>query len=52
MRQVHTLKGVVNTVGLAPTGKLLHVVEDFLEALLAAPILPPMRKVTSLLLIR
>jgi chemosensory pili system protein ChpA (sensor histidine kinase/response regulator) len=50
MRQVHTLKGVVNTVGLSPTGKLLHAVEDFLEALVAAPILPPLRKLTSLLL--
>jgi chemosensory pili system protein ChpA (sensor histidine kinase/response regulator) len=49
MRLVHTLKGVVNTVGLAPTGKLLHVVEDFLETLLAAPIVPPMRKVAGLL---
>jgi chemotaxis protein histidine kinase CheA len=49
MRLVHTLKGVVNTVGLGPTGELLHVVEDFLEALLAAPIVPPMRMVASLL---
>jgi chemosensory pili system protein ChpA (sensor histidine kinase/response regulator) len=50
MRHVHTLKGVVNTVGLSPTGKLLHAVEDFLETLVAAPILPPLRKVTTLLL--
>jgi chemosensory pili system protein ChpA (sensor histidine kinase/response regulator) len=49
MRLVHTLKGVVNTVGLNPTGQLLHAVEDFLETLLAAPILPPMRSVASLL---
>ena len=50
MRHFHTLKGVVNTIGLHPTGKLVHAVEDFLEKLLEAPILPPMRKVASLVL--
>ncbi|HEY5957834.1 MAG TPA: Hpt domain-containing protein, partial [Polyangiaceae bacterium] len=29
MRLVHTLKGVVNTTGIAPTGRTLHRVEDF-----------------------
>jgi chemosensory pili system protein ChpA (sensor histidine kinase/response regulator) len=49
MRHVHTLKGVVNTVGLAPTGEMLHHVEDLLEGLAEAPILPPMRAVATLL---
>jgi chemosensory pili system protein ChpA (sensor histidine kinase/response regulator) len=50
MRHFHTLKGVANTIGIHPTGKLVHALEDFLERLLEAPILPPMRKVASLLL--
>jgi chemosensory pili system protein ChpA (sensor histidine kinase/response regulator) len=49
MRHTHTLKGVVNTVGLAPTGEMLHRVEDLLEALMQAAILPPMRAVATLL---
>ncbi|HVR61311.1 MAG TPA: Hpt domain-containing protein [Polyangia bacterium] len=49
MRHIHTIKGVVNTVGLAPTGEMLHRVEDLLETLQAAPILPPMRAVATLL---
>ena len=50
MRHCHTLKGVVNTVGLTPTGEMLHRVEDLLETSLAAAILPPMRNVATLLL--
>jgi chemotaxis protein histidine kinase CheA/ActR/RegA family two-component response regulator len=50
MRLVHTLKGVVNTTGIAPTGRTLHRIEDFLEVLMNAPILPPMRAITSILL--
>lgn len=50
MRDVHTLKGVVNTIGLGPSGRELHVVEDFLEELLRAPMLPSLRAITSLLL--
>lgn len=49
MRHVHTLKGVVNTVGLGPTGEMLHRVEDLLEALSELAILPPMRAVATLL---
>jgi len=49
-RNYHTLKGAVNTAGLTPTGRELHLVEDFLEALRDRPILPSMRGVTSLLL--
>lgn len=48
-RLTHTLKGAVNTVGLSPTGKLLHVTEDFLDVLGKAPIMPPMRTVSSVL---
>ncbi len=50
MRHFHTLKGVVNTIGLQPTGKLVHALEDFLEKLQESPILPPMRKVATLVL--
>jgi chemosensory pili system protein ChpA (sensor histidine kinase/response regulator) len=50
MRHCHTLKGVVNTVGLAPTGEMLHKVEDLLEGLLAAAILPPMKALATLLI--
>lgn len=50
MRQHHTLKGAANSVGIAPTGRLLHRIEDLLEALLEAPFLPPMKEVASLLL--
>ncbi len=50
MRQHHTLKGAVNSVGIAPTGRLLHRIEDFLEALLEAPLLPSMKLVADLLL--
>ena len=49
-RNYHTLKGAVNTAGLSPTGRELHLVEDFLEALRDRPILPSMRGVTSFLL--
>ena len=49
-RHYHTLKGVVNTIGLGPTGKLLHCVEDFVETLIGAEILPAMRSVASFLL--
>lgn len=48
-RHVHTLKGAVNTVGLSPTGKVLHTAEDFLEELGKAAILPPMRTVAGIL---
>lgn len=47
---IHTLKGVVFTIGLGPTGKELHAVEDFLEGLQRAAILPPMRDVATFLL--
>lgn len=49
MRLVHTLKGAVNTVGLVPTGAVLHLVEDLLENLVEAPIVPSLRNVATLL---
>jgi chemosensory pili system protein ChpA (sensor histidine kinase/response regulator) len=50
LRTFHTLKGVINTIGLVPTGRILHRIEDLLETLLEAPILPPARSIASLLL--
>jgi chemosensory pili system protein ChpA (sensor histidine kinase/response regulator) len=50
MRHYHTLKGVVNTMGLTPTGAVIHRVEDFLEEILARAVVPSMRGVVSLLL--
>jgi chemosensory pili system protein ChpA (sensor histidine kinase/response regulator) len=50
LRQIHTLKGAANTVGLKPLGRMLHRVEDFIEELLEAAILPPLRGLASLLL--
>ena len=50
LRHQHTLKGVVNTMGLTPTGALIHRVEDFVEKLVETAILPSMRDVASLLL--
>ncbi len=49
-RLYHTLKGALNAVGLSPTGKTVHRLEDFLETMLEAPILPSMRDVANLLL--
>src|SRR5262249_42127089 len=45
LRHAHTLKGVVNTMGLTPTGAVIHRVEDLLEAILERPVLPSMRDV-------
>lgn len=49
LRLCHTLKGSVNAVGLTPTGAMLHEVEDFLEALQSAPIMPALRNVVGVL---
>ncbi len=48
-RLFHTLKGAVNSVGLAPTGKVLHEVEDFLERLGEAPVVPSLKNIANLL---
>lgn len=50
MRLTHTLKGAVNTIGLGPTGAILHRVETFLEGLIEATILPSMKAVATFLL--
>ena len=47
---LHTLKGIVNTMGMGPTGRALHRVEDFVEELVGASLLPAMRAVASFLL--
>jgi chemosensory pili system protein ChpA (sensor histidine kinase/response regulator) len=49
-RAVHTLKGAVSAVGLKPTATLLHQVEDFLEKLVEATILPSMKNVATFML--
>jgi chemotaxis protein histidine kinase CheA/ActR/RegA family two-component response regulator len=46
----HTLKGAVNAIGLRPTGDQVHRVEDFVEQLHRATIIPPLKGVTSVLL--
>jgi chemosensory pili system protein ChpA (sensor histidine kinase/response regulator) len=50
LRHYHTLKGVVNTMGLGPTGAVLHRAEDFLEEVIERPVLPSLRGIVSLLL--
>jgi chemosensory pili system protein ChpA (sensor histidine kinase/response regulator) len=50
LRGYHTLKGVVNALGLQPIGDQLHRAEDLLERLAASTILPPLRTITSVLL--
>ncbi len=49
MRAHHTLKGALYAVELTPVGKVVHHVEDFLERMLEASILPPMRNVANAL---
>jgi chemosensory pili system protein ChpA (sensor histidine kinase/response regulator) len=49
-REYHTLKGAVNTIGLVPTGRELHLVEDFLEEILERPMLPSMKALATFLL--
>ncbi len=46
----HTLKGVVNTLGLTPTGAMIHRIEDFLEEVLRRAVVPSVRAIASLLL--
>ncbi len=49
-RCMHTLKGACNTVGLAPTGRMLHQVETWLESLLEAPALPSLGSIVGVML--
>ncbi len=50
LRGYHTLKGVVNALGLQPIGDQLHRVEDLLERFTGSTILPPLRAITGVLL--
>ncbi|HEY0988859.1 MAG TPA: chemotaxis protein CheW, partial [Kofleriaceae bacterium] len=50
LRNYHTLKGVVNALGLWPIGDQLHKLEDLLEGLAGSSILPPLRAITGVLL--
>jgi chemosensory pili system protein ChpA (sensor histidine kinase/response regulator) len=50
LRDYHTLKGVVNALGLRPLGDQLHKLEDLLESLRVSPIMPPLRSVVGILL--
>ena len=50
LRNYHTLKGVVNALGLRPIGDELHKVEDLLEGLSASSIMPPLRAIVGVLL--
>lgn len=49
-RCMHTLKGACNTVGLHPTGRMLHEVETWCEHLLQAAALPPAAVIARVLL--
>src|SRR5204863_9895804 len=50
LRSYHTLKGVVNALGLWPIGDQLHKLEDLLEGMTASSVLPPLRAITAVLL--
>jgi chemosensory pili system protein ChpA (sensor histidine kinase/response regulator) len=50
LRNYHTLKGVVNALGVWPIGEQLHRIEDLLEGMTAASIMPPARAIASALL--
>jgi chemosensory pili system protein ChpA (sensor histidine kinase/response regulator) len=48
-RGYHTLKGAANAVGLAPIGQHLHLIETFLERIVAAPRVHDLRAVVRAL---
>lgn len=50
LRGYHTLKGVVNALGLQSIGDQLHELEDLLESLAGSAILPPPPAIAGLLL--
>jgi chemosensory pili system protein ChpA (sensor histidine kinase/response regulator) len=50
LRVAHTLKGAVNTMQILPTGKLLHSVEDFLEKVGEAALVPPPTAIATVML--
>ncbi len=47
---VHTLKGATSSVGLAPTAKVLHQLEDLLEQMTDAPEPTPLKHLVTLVL--
>lgn len=48
-RMYHTLKGASNAVGLAPLGRQLHIIEAFIERVVAGSTLPDLRQVVKVL---
>ncbi|HEY4175806.1 MAG TPA: Hpt domain-containing protein [Kofleriaceae bacterium] len=48
-RSYHTLKGATNAVGLTPLGQQLHIIETFLERMVASPTVPDARGVVRAL---
>jgi chemosensory pili system protein ChpA (sensor histidine kinase/response regulator) len=50
LRPYHTLKGAVSSIGMTAVGKELHRLEDFLEELLEAEVLPPPRTLAAFLI--
>jgi chemosensory pili system protein ChpA (sensor histidine kinase/response regulator) len=49
-RCLHTLKGACNTVGLSPTGAMLHELENYFEFLQRHEVLPPLAGIVRLML--
>ena len=49
-RCLHTLKGACNTVGLSPTGTMLHELESYFEHLQSTDVLPPLGGIVRLML--
>lgn len=48
-RSYHTLKGASNAVGLTPVGQHLHIIETFLERIVAAPRIEDLRSIVRAL---
>ncbi len=49
-RSLHTLKGACNTVGMSPTGTMLHELESYFEHLQSTDVLPPLGGIVRLML--
>lgn len=49
LRNHHTLKGALNTVSLDPLGAIVHQIEDMLEHLGGADVLPPTDRLSGLM---
>jgi chemosensory pili system protein ChpA (sensor histidine kinase/response regulator) len=48
-RLYHTLKGASSSVGLSAIGQQLHIIETFVERVVASPVLPELRQVVAAL---